>query len=149
LKKDLTLRGKRLSFRHAKAKRQSRRKPRPNDKQTKQMSKPQENKELNETQAAIFTSADVKRAVDANVTLLEMKRGKDASCSSEQYGALLFMTACDLGLIDKAKLPGLMQVWDAFPKSPSAFRQTLEKTEAGATSAAASAIMDKLLKAKG
>jgi hypothetical protein len=85
---------------------------------------------------------------EKHVKNLEMKRGTGASCSSEQYGAILFMILHDLGLLPAQNLPQAMQAWDAYPKSPSAFRQVLEKANEGATSAAASSVMAKLLGAK-
>lgn len=93
--------------------------------------------------ALAFGPADVKSAIEKHCTALEMKRGKDASCSSEQYGAILFMTLCDLGILPAEVLPAAMSAWDSFPKSPSAFRQVLEKEEKGATGKVASALISK------
>ena len=93
--------------------------------------------------ALAFLPSDVKSKIETHITALEMKRGKDASCSSEQYGAILFMTLCDLGVLPAEALPAAMQAWDAFPKSPSAFRQILEKEDKGATGKAASSLIAK------
>jgi hypothetical protein len=101
-------------------------------------------KEQTATLAALaFAPSQVKSAIEANVTALEMKRGKEASCSSEQYGAILFMTLADLAIIAPEQLPAMMAAWDSFPKSPSAFRQTLEKTDEGATGKAVSSLIAK------
>jgi hypothetical protein len=112
--------------------------------------KQNESKEQNTSAptAPIISTSSVKTAIMANVALLEMKQGKEASCSAEQYGAILFMSMADLGVLPREGLDGAMAIWDSFPKSPSAFRQVLEKEEKGATSAAASSIMAKLLAAK-
>lgn len=93
--------------------------------------------------ALAFGPSDVKGTIDRHVDALEMKRGKDASCSSEQYGAVLFFTLADLGILPAEALPAAMQAWDSFPKSPSAFRQILEKAEKGETSKAASSLIAK------
>lgn len=93
--------------------------------------------------ALSFGPADVKQAVNRGVETAEMKRGKDASCSSEQYGFVLFATLADLGILPAEALPAAMSAWDSFPKSPSAFRQTLEKEEQGVTGKAVSALVAK------
>lgn len=93
--------------------------------------------------ALAFGPSQVKAAIDANVTAIEMKRGKDAACSAEQFGAVLFMTLADLGVIPAEALAPAMAAWDAFPKSPSAFRQVLEKEAKGETGAKVSSLIDK------
>ena len=93
--------------------------------------------------ALAFAPSSVKAAIDKNVDLAEMKRGKGASCTSEQYGFVLFATLIDLAIIPQESLAPAMAAWDAFPKSPSAFRQVLEKVDEGATGAKASSLIAK------
>ena len=93
--------------------------------------------------ALSFGPSEVKAKIETHVTALEMKRGKDAACSAEQYGAVLFFTLVDLGIMPAESLAPAMQAWDAFPKSPSAFRQVLEKTEKGETGKAVSSLIAK------
>jgi hypothetical protein len=94
--------------------------------------------------AVAFLPADVRAAVDKNVSALGMKRGATASCSNTEFAAVLFKTAVDLGCIPMESLPALMALWDAFPKSPSAFRQSLAKVDDSASlSKAADSILAK------
>ncbi len=95
--------------------------------------------------AQIITSGTVKAALEAAGVTIEMVKGKEAKCSAEQYGALIFLTLNSLGLLPDSSVVPAMQAWNYIPKNPSAMRQLFEAAGKEATTPGVSALMAKFL----
>ena len=111
---------------------------------TKQ-SKMKANTETAPTTAPIITESKVHETLAQLAKDLEIPA---ETCTSEQYGLLIFGSLMRLGISarpDAEFLPLAAQAWVFIPKNPSAMRQHLNRAEKDASAPAVSKLLGKLL----